>query len=254
MAKNPFSLENKVILITGASSGIGRACAVACAEAGASVVITGRDGTRLEETFRMLPESRGAFTAKCVADLSDEKDFANLLCASPAPYDGIVHCAGISKLRPFPFVSPQIIEKTLQTNTLAPIELTRQLLKKEAIRDGASIVFISSVAGTYSTAIGQTAYALSKAALCGAAKAMALELADQKTRVNCICPGAVDTPIHASIGLSEEQLAGDAQKNYPLRRHGKPEEIAYAAVYLLSDAAAWTTGTELVVDGGLTLR
>lgn len=254
MAKNPFSLEGKVILVTGASSGIGRACAVACAEAGASVVLTGRDEARLEETFRMLSQPLGALTAKCVADLSDEKDFENLLGASSAPYDGIVHCAGISKLRPFPFASPQVLKKLLSVNTLAPIELTRRLLKNGAVRNGASIVFVSSIAGMRIASVGQTAYALSKAALCGAAKAMALELAYQKTRVNCICPGAVETPIHASAGLSEEQLADDAQKNYPLQRYGKPEEIAYAAVYLLSDSAAWTTGTELVIDGGLTLR
>lgn len=250
---NPFSLKDKVILITGASSGIGRACAIECARAGASVIITGRNAERLDETFRMLPASRGSYSNMCVADLTDEKDFESLLSASPIPYNGIVHSAGISALRPFPFVSPKNLEKLLNLNTLIPLELTRRLLKNGTVQDGASIVFISSIAGTRIAAVGQTAYAASKAALCGAAKAMALELAYQKTRVNCICPGAVSTPIHESVGLSEDQLQIDTQ-NYPLRCYGKPEEIAYAAVYLLSDAAAWTTGTQLVIDGGLTLQ
>lgn len=247
---NPFSLENKTILITGASSGIGRACAIECARAGARLVITGRDEGRLSETLSALS---GKEHSAVPADLTQTDEAAEkLLAAVPAVLDGIVHAAGISQLRPFPFVSPKNLENVFQINTLAPLELTRRLLKKGKIREGSSIVFISSTAGTRISSVGQTAYAASKAALCGAAKSMALELAFQKIRVNSICPGAVDTPIHESVGLNREQLEADAQ-NYPLRRHGKPEEIAYAAVYLLSDAAAWTTGTELVIDGGLTL-
>lgn len=251
MTDKTFSLEGKIILVTGASSGIGRACAIECARAGASVVATGRDPARLEATCDAFPRPRGAYSTFCVADLTVEKDFENLLCACPAPYDGVVHAAGISALRPFAFTKPELFEKLLAFNTRIPLELTRRLLKKGMIRDGASIVFISSVAGTGSAAIGQTAYAASKSALCAAAEVMAIELAYQRTRVNCICPGVVDTPIHASVGADVGKLG---VASCPLGRAGRPEEIAHAARYLLSDAAAWITGTRLVVDGGLSLR
>lgn len=250
--KNPFSLENKTVLITGASSGIGRACAVECARAGASVTLTGRDESRLAGTLSEIRKISEAEHFCVPADLTDDADFEKLLAAVPAPLDGVVHSAGISLLRPFPFTSPKNLEKILKLNTLVPLELTRQLLKRNSVKNGASVVFVSSVAGTQIACVGQTAYAASKAALCGAAKAMALELAYQKIRVNCICPGGIETPIHELNGLSEEQLVED-RKLYPLARYGTPEEVAYAAIYLLSDAAAWITGTQLVIDGGYTL-
>lgn len=250
MSDRAFSLGGKRVLVTGASSGIGRACAVECAGAGASVVVTGRDEARLAET---LEKMRGISVTEhfCVpADLTDDSDFEKLLGDVPAPLDGVVHSAGISALRPFAFTKPELFEKILALNTRIPLELTRRLLKKGTIRDGASIVFIASVAGTGSAAIGQTAYAASKSALCAAAEVMAIELAYQRTRVNCVCPGVVDTPIHAGAGADVGQLGSSC----PLGRIGAPEEIAYAARYLLSDAAAWITGTRLVIDGGLSLQ
>ncbi len=247
--ESPFSLKNKTLLVTGASSGIGRACAVECAKAGARIVAAGRDETRLGETFSALA---GAGHAIVAADISDDAGLGKIVSAVASPLDGIVHCAGISKLRPFAFSAPKNLDAAWRTNALAPVELTRLLLKKNLLAGGASVVFVASISGRNIAALGQTAYAASKAALCGAAKAMALELSAQKIRVNCICPGAVATPIHKLSGMSDEQIAAD-KKNYPLARYGTPEEIAYAAIYLLSDAAAWTTGAELVIDGGRTL-
>ena len=250
LAANPFSLDGKTILVTGASSGIGRACAKLCATCGAKIVATGRDAARLAETCAEIPSEKcRALTADFSSEESVEK-FLNALAETRL--DGIVHCAGISPLRPFPFTSEKHFSDALKINTLAPLELTRQFLKREILRENASVVFIASVAGTRIAAPGKAAYALSKSALCGAAKVMALELASRKIRVNCICPAAVKTPIHAKSGLTDEQLAADAER-YPLKRYGEPEEVAAAAIYLLSDAAAWTTGTELVIDGGLSL-
>jgi len=245
---NPFSLNEKTILVTGASSGIGRACAQVCAKCGARVIATGRDEARLAETCAEIENARAV-----PADLTSEESVENLLRALDGErLSGIVHCAGISGFRPFTFTTEKQLASALKINTFAPLELTRQLLKREILGENSSVVFISSVAGTQSSAIGQTAYALSKTALCGAAKVMALELAAQKIRVNCICPAAVETPIHAKAGLTAEELSADAKK-YPLQRYGKPEEIAATAVYLLSDAASWTTGTEIIIDGGLSL-
>lgn len=251
-AANPFSLENKTVLITGASSGIGRACAVECARAGASLILTGRDETRLAGTLAEAEKISSAKHFAVPADLTDDSGVEKLLAAVPTPLDGIVHSAGIPLLRPFAFSSPKNLEKLWRVNTLVPLELTRQLLKRNAVRDAASVVFVASICGASIAAVGQTAYASSKAALCGASKVMALELAQRKIRVNSICPGGIETPIHALNGLSEEQLEEDRTR-YPLKRYGRPEEIAYAAIYLLSDAAAWVTGTQLVIDGGFTL-
>lgn len=247
---NPFSLNGKTILVTGASSGIGRACAQLCAKCGARVIATGRDETRLAETFSALAGKHHL----CVsADLTSREDQAKLLdTLAGENLSGVVHCAGISEFRPFSFTTEKNFANALATNTLAPLELTRQLLKREILGENSSIVFIASVAGTQLATNGQTAYALSKSALFGASKVMALELAPKKIRVNCICPAAVETPIHAKNGLTQEQLVADAEK-YPLKRYGKPGEIAAAAVFLLSDASAWTTGTSLVIDGGLSL-
>lgn len=184
--------------------------------------------------------------------MSEISGIEKIVGAIGEPLDGIVHCAGISNYRPFLFSAPKKIDEVFKTNVGAPVELTRLLLKKNVLAGGASVVFVSSVAGTRVAAPGQSSYALSKAALCGIAKTMALELEPQGIRVNSICPGMVETPMLKLSGLSDEQISA-AKKTYPLQRYGKPEEIAYAAIYLLSDAAAWTTGTELVVDGGLTL-
>ena len=251
MVKNPFSLEGKVILVTGASSGIGRACAVACAEAGASVVLTGRDETRLEETFRMLPRPLGAFTAKCVADLSDEEGL-DLLVQSVPELNGLVLCAGKCETRPLAFLNRKRMFDMLNINFLASALLVQKLTKTKKLVNGGSIVFISSIDGPRTVHIGNSNYAASKGALSSFMKGTALELAPQKIRANAILPGMTETPLIHSSSITEEQLNAD-RSNYPLQRYGKPEEIAYAAVYLLSDAAAWTTGTELVIDGGFTL-
>ena len=154
--------------------------------------------------------------------------------------------------KPFRFISDADVEMIMDVNFKAPAILLQQLLKKKRISKGASLVFISSIAGVWISFIGESLYSASKGAVNGLVKGMAIELAVKGIRVNCVNPGMIDTQFLKSGSISEEQLQEDA-KRYPLGRYGKPEEVAYAVVYLLSDASVWMTGSNLLIDGGYTL-
>lgn len=251
MENSPFSLVGKNILVTGASSGIGRACAIEAAKLGAKILATGRDEERLAETLAFVP-TEGAQAVS--ADLL-EFDFCSKIAAAvsaESPLDGIVFSAGMNRLLPVGFIGEKEFASAMRVNAEAPLMLVQTLLKEKKIKRGASIVFISSISGGSVVSPGAAVYSATKAAADALMKTMALELAAKQIRVNAICPGAVETKMNALSAVSEAQKA-EAEKRYPLKRFGKPEEIAYAAVYLLSDAAAWTTGTRLVIDGGFTL-
>jgi NAD(P)-dependent dehydrogenase (short-subunit alcohol dehydrogenase family) len=245
---NPFSLAGKTILVTGASSGIGRATAIECSKMGATMVITGRNAERLQETFVQL---QGAGHSQVIADLNDEAQVKTLVENVPELH-GIVHNAGFTITLPFKFINRADFDGLMQTNFFAPVFITQQLHKQKKIRKGSSIVFISSIA-TFTVGIGDSMYAATKGAVNAFAKVLAVELAKQQIRVNCVQPGVVQTSIFDSGVISEEQLKATEQK-YPLGRFGKPEDIAHAAIYLLSDAAAWVTGSNLIIDGGFTLQ
>ena len=247
---NPYSLEGKRVLVTGASSGIGRGVAIACSKMGAKVVISGRNEARLQETLAMMqnPDEHQML----LADLAIDEDIQGIVDKIEEGLDGIVLCAGFTIVKPFKFVSPQDIEAIMDVNYKAPVILSQKLLKKKKINKSASIVFISSVSGVFVSAPAAALYSGSKGAVNGVAKAMALDLSPRGIRVNCVNPGMVDTNIFSKGDITQEQLEEDV-KHYPLGRYGKPEDIAYAVVYLLSDASAWVTGTNLKIDGGLTL-
>lgn len=248
MAFNPYSLEGKTILVTGASSGIGKATAIACSKMGAKVVITGRNAERLQETYQEL---EGEEHFQIIAELTNEDDMARLVEETPQ-IDGFVNNAGIGSKTPINFIKQSNLQNILDVNTIAPIMLTKMLLKKKKLRKGASMVLTSSISGVCSVDIGNTLYSVSKSAIDGFMKNAAKELAEKGIRVNSVNPGMVDTPINDYSNVSEEQMQADLMR-YPLKRHGKPEEIAYAIIYLLSDAAAWVTGTALKIDGGYSL-
>ena len=245
---NPFSLENKTILVTGASSGIGRAIAIECSKMGAKVIITGRNESRLKETHSLLT---GEHPDYIVADLSNKEDL-NRLSKSLPDLNGLVNCAGLTRVLPFPFATRNDFEEIMDVNFFAPAELSRLLVKSKKINKGASIVFISSVSGVYCSAVASSIYSSSKGAVNGLVKGMALDLASKDIRVNCVNPGMIDTEIFSDSAITKEQLEEDT-KRYPLKRYGKPEEVAYAVIYLLSDASSWTTGSNVLLDGGYTL-
>lgn len=248
---NPFSLEGKTILVTGASSGIGRGIAVECSKMGAKLVINGRNETKLKATFDSL---EGEEHTMIVADLSKQEEIERLVETIPA-INGFVNSAGIPKICPIKFIDRDTITDIMNVNTFAPILLISSLLRKKKLQKKSSIVLISSMSGVCIANTGEGPYASTKAALSGYTKTAAFELAGQGTRVNSICPGLVPTEI---LGLSneifsEEQLKDTMYNRYPLKRVGKVEDIANGAIYLLSDASSWITGINLVIDGGYTI-
>lgn len=245
---NPFSLVGKTILVTGASSGIGKAIAIECSKMGATVVISGRNEQRLEETYKQLI---GPNHQLIVADLNSELGIQNLLINTPS-LNGMVHCAGLTKTTPFQFATKEVLDEVMNVNFYAPGEITRNALKGKKMQKNSSIVFISSVSGVYCSAVASSIYSASKGAVNGLVKGMALDLAPKGIRVNCVNPGMIDTNIFNEGTISQEQLDED-KKRYPLKRYGRPEEVAHAVIYLLSDASGWVTGTNLKIDGGYTL-
>lgn len=248
---NPFSLKGKTILVTGASSGIGRGIAVACSKMGAKVVINGRNQERLNETFNLL-ESTGH--QQFVADLSLQKGIDELIDKCPN-INGFVHSAGIPQLCAVKNIKRQTISDILNVNTVAPILLIALLVKKKKLLKYSSVVLISSMSGVCIGNIGEATYSATKGALSGYMKSAAIELAAHKTRINSICPGLVPTSILklSNSVFSENQLKETMYNRYPLKRVGTPEDIANGAIYLLSDASNWVTGINLVIDGGYTL-
>ncbi|MDO5687269.1 MAG: SDR family oxidoreductase [Neisseria sp.] len=246
---NPFSLYNKTILVTGASSGIGRAIAVECSKMGANVIITARNEIRLNETLDLMSNNENH--KMLIADLNSEDETVKLSEALPK-LDGIVHCAGLTIPKPFHFYSKENIDDVMDVNFNAPVLLTNLLIKQKKVLKSGSIVFISSISGVFVSAVAGSIYSASKGAINGLAKGLAIELAAKGIRVNSVNPGVVETNIFSSGVVSDEQLNED-RKKYPLKRHGRPEEVAYAVVYLLSDASSWVTGSNLLIDGGYTL-
>lgn len=247
---NPFSLAGKTVLITGASSGIGQATAVACSRMGARVFVTARNEERLQQTFEQLnPDVEGHM--QLIADLTSQDELERLLEMLP-PLDGAVFCAGNSTTLPLQFGSREKFDEMFNVNFFAPVELLRLIYKKKRLNKGASVVLIASIGGTHSFMPGNGVYGASKAALNSIMKYAAREYASRRVRVNSICPGMVDTPLIHRGTITEEQLAEDAKK-YPLGRYGVPDDIANGAVYLLSDASCWLTGHDLVIDGGFSI-
>lgn len=244
---NPYSLEGKTILITGASSGIGRSTAIECSRLGARVVIVGRNEERLNEALSQL-SGEGHVIIK--AELTSEDDVKRIATESPE-LDGLVNNAGISVTKPVSFYKENDLHNVFATNTFAPMILIKWLLKKKKLRKASSIVFTSSIASILSSP-GNGIYGASKAALSAYMRYCARELSSKLIRCNAVLPGMVETKLIHDGALSEQDLEND-MKQYPLGRYGRPEEIAWAIIYFLSDASAWVTGHELVIDGGATL-
>lgn len=241
---NPFTLEGKTILVTGASSGIGRGIAIACSKMGATVIINGRNEQRLAET---MTEMQGEENLSLAADLSDSNSLTGMVSRLPK-LDGIVHCAGIGQRVLCKQLQEADLDTMMDVNFKAPVMLQTEILKQKKINKGASIVFIASIASD-SPSIGNAVYSASKGAIISYANCLALELAPRLIRVNCILPAMIWTDLILKGGITEEELKED-EKKYPLKRYGKPEDIANLSIYLLSNAAAWMTGSSIKITGG----
>lgn len=244
-----FSLTGKTVLITGASSGIGKAVAQQCAAAGATCIITARNEERLNTTLGQL---HGDGHLMIIEDLSNEDGVAGLVSQLPT-LDGVVCCAGIVETTVLKFSEDSDMQHLFATNAFAIMRLTRRLVQNKKLNKCASIIFISSISGVRCGYIGGSVYGATKGAVEGFTKATALELATRGIRVNTITPGMIESPLLKDSEISQEQLEADKSR-YPLKRYGLPEEVGYASVFLLSDASKWITGTSLLMDGGYTLN
>lgn len=247
---NPFSLEGKRILVTGASSGIGRCVAITCSKIGAQMVLNGRNQERLDETLSML-EGEGHLAL--AADLSTQEGVDYLVSECP-PLNGLVHSAGFLHISSLKHTDQFMVRNVVDTNQISAVLLVIGLLRNKKIIKHSSIVLIASISGVFVSNTGEALYSATKGAISGFAKGAALELAAQGTRVNTICPGVVETPL---LNVSKDAFSEEEMKallsRYPLKRLGLPEDIANGAVFLLSDASEWITGINLLIDGGYCL-
>lgn len=245
---NPYSLEGKTILVTGASSGIGRATAIECSRLGAKVMITARNKERLQETLSML---EGDDHQMFICDLTNDDELNELVEKLPE-LNGLSLNAGINKLVPIRLMKAADMNNIFAVNTFSPIFLLQKLAKKKKLKGYASVVFTSSISGVGAAAVGESMYVASKGAISAFVKAAALEFCMKDIRVNAVCPGMVKTAMSDAYDLNEGE--NDDLSNYPLGRYATPKDIALAIIYLLSDASSWVTGTNLIIDGGLTVR
>lgn len=249
MSKNPFSLEGKTVMVTGAASGIGRATAIQCAEMGAKLFLVDLNEKGLQETKELISHNDVEYKA---LDLTNLDSLVEMVATIPK-LDGVASNAGIVLSLLAKFSEPKDMERIFKINTFSHINLVQQLIAQKKLNKGASIVFTSSMSGVYCGLAGGSLYGATKSAILGYTKALAIELAPRGIRVNTIHPGMIETPLTSGTALSKELLEEDA-RNYPLGRYGMPEEIAYSIVYLLSDATVWMTGSQLLIDGGYSVK
>lgn len=247
---NPFSLEGKIILVTGSTSGIGRATAVECSKMGAKVIVTGRNEERAKETLSMLTGEGHSFV---VADLSTSEGIDKLVSEVPQ-LDGCVNNAGFTVLQLVPFIKYDDMRRIFEVNAEAPIYLTHRLVKAKKLSKGSSVVFTSSISGRGVCSPGNSLYSATKAAMSAFMRNAALDLASKKIRCNSVAPGMVETPLKEGKAVVTAEQWEINRQLYPLGRFGLPEDVAKAIIYLLSDASSWVTGSEIVIDGGRSLK
>ncbi|NVO01939.1 MAG: SDR family oxidoreductase [Bacteroidetes bacterium] len=241
-----FDLTGKTILVTGASSGIGKQCAITISECGGKLVITGRDKDRLDETFNSL---KGSGHLQLIADLSKDDEIEKLTDELPI-LNGIVHCAGITAPIPAKFIRSRHIDEMMRINYHAPVLVTTRILSKKKLLDYSSIVFFSTIATKFPY-YGGALYISSKSALSGFSMVLALEQAPKGIRSNCLLPGFVKTPMYDA---TEQHASPEAMKKFEMLHPlgiGTPEDVAGPVCFLLSDAARWITGINIPLGGSL---
>lgn len=253
MSLNPFDLIGKTVVVTGASSGIGRQCAIDCSRMGARVIIIGRNTERLQDTLETLS---GEGHMSFVCDLSNSVEVAgtaDTIGKEVGKINGIVNCAGVSTTLPLKLMTHDKMAEMLGVNVLSAFDLTRELSKVKRMEEGSSIIFIASVMGCVGES-GKSLYSMSKGALIAGARSLACEFAKRKIRVNTISPGAILTPINANLPHMADPERKSILESLHLLGIGETSDVSYGVIYLLSDASRWVTGQNLIIDGGYTVR
>jgi len=252
---NPFSLQGKNIVITGASSGIGRSASLVCAGAGANLFMIARNQERLEEIFKNLPPLNHTYLSLDLVNYDLYEAAINNFVSRNGKIDGFIHAAGVLSTVPLTMIKPELFETVFAINVTAGFEMAKVIAKKKFIdpEKGASFVFISSIRAFYGLE-GSVIYSASKGAVSSGVRSMALELAPRKIRVNAVAPSIVRTEmIDSFFSTIPEESVQKMAEAHPLG-FGMPEDVANACVYLLSDAGRWITGTNLVLDGGYSVK
>ena len=251
---NPFSLEGKHIVVSGASSGIGRQCAISCAAMGARVSLLGRNSERLQQT---LSQMDGTGHHIYVVDLTVEEDIKTTvqqIVKDSGRISGLLNAAGISGTLLMKSVSGKKLDEFFQNNVYSAYILTREVCRMgHFAQEGGGIVFFSSIMGSYGET-GKSLYAMTKGALQAATKSLACELAPKNIRVNAVSPGLIITPINENQPHITDPSKREELEKMHLLGLGKTVDVANACVYLLSDASRWVTGVNLYVDGGYTAK
>lgn len=250
---NPFTLKEKTIIVTGASSGIGRQCAIDCSKMGAKIILIARNQERLEETLCSLDNNDHQVYSYDLTQIDGIKDLANEIVSSNGKINGLIHAAGIEITKPIKLLEPCDFEMIYRTNNLSGFELMRQLSSIKNMNKGGSIIFISSISAIIGRS-GVAAYAASKGAMISATKTFALELAKRQIRVNCISPGTILTPMMQKYLNDLDEISRQKRVDgFPLGL-GETTDISNACIYLLSDASRWITGQNIIIDGGYTIK
>lgn len=248
---NPLDLTDRSILVTGASSGIGRTTSVVLSRLGAKLVLVARSRDSLEETRRLLDGEDHVIEACDLRETDSIPDWLKRLSAEHGALSGLVHCAGIHVTMPLRFQTGEQLDDLMRINFTAAVQLTKGFRQRKTHTPTSSVVFVSSVMGLVGQA-GVSAYVASKGALIALARSLSLELAAEGIRVNCVAPGQVESKMAESQDavLTDEQRAA-IEAMHPLGI-GQPEDVASSIAFLLADTGKWITGTTLVVDGGYT--
>ncbi len=247
---NLVDLAGKKILITGASSGMGRATAILCSKLGAEVILVARREEKLQTVLNELDGSNHQYYPFDLSLIDDIEEFIKKVIADNGALDGFVHSAGVTSTRPFKSIKPAVLKAVMDINFFAFVEIVRCITKRNCFNPGLSIVGISSISSKVGNS-GKTAYCASKAAMDLSVKCMAKELAVKEIRVNTVNPGLIDTHIYQQF----LDKGGDSEdgKRIMLRQYmgvGQPEDVANMIAYLLSSAAKFVTGSNVLLDGG----
>lgn len=249
-----FSLKNKTILITGASSGIGRQCAISCSIMGANVVLLARNEERLKETLAMMKGNNHIIQILDLTNYEKVEIAIKNIVKEVGRIDGVLHCAGISATIPLKLTNVEKLETFFHSNVFSAYNLTKEVCRiNNFSKNGGSIVFFSSVMGCVGES-GKSLYSMTKGALLSGIRSLACEYSKRKIRFNCVSPGVVLTPINMNQPYMSDEEKRKLVEDKHLLGLGEPEDVANTCVFLLSDASRWITGQNIIVDGGYTAQ